>query len=54
LLTNPYVNDEGSEKVDKAAAGVGGDEDLDGKSLSEDDDVDGVPLDGAALLKRGE
>jgi hypothetical protein len=28
-------------------------EDVDGKSLSEDEDVDGIPLDGAALLKRG-
>ncbi len=28
-------------------------DDVDGKSMSEDDDVDGVPLDGAALLKRG-
>ena len=28
-------------------------DDVDGKSMSEDEDVDGVPLDGAALLKRG-
>lgn len=28
-----------------------GNDDVDGKSLSEDEDVDGIPLDGAALLK---
>ena len=27
-------------------------DDVDGKSMSEDEDVDGIPLDGAALLKR--
>ena len=27
------------------------DEDVDGNSMSDDDDVDGIPLDGAALLK---
>ena len=29
----------------------GNDDDIDGKSLSGEEDVDGVPLDGAALLK---
>ena len=29
----------------------GNDDDVDGKSISEEEDVDGIPLDGAALLK---
>ncbi len=29
----------------------GNDDDVDGKSISGEEDVDGVPLDGAALLK---
>lgn len=41
-----------SNFTDDGKSSKNGNDECDGKSFSGDDDVDGVPLDGAALLKK--
>ena len=48
---------DGNNDVTPGRPDAGGDEDLDGKPMTDeddDDDVDGVPLDGAAFLKNAQ